>query len=141
VLKDCLEASGVISVTLESLDWAGYRTARTEETMQAYIMGWYPDYIDPDDYIYPFVQSSGGSWLHMNYNSSTMDQLVAWARGNTSVTVREGLYSQINDYIVADCPLIPLYQSSAYAVTKTNVQGVYLDITQQWRKWLVYAQG
>ena len=139
VIKDSLEASGVIKVNLQSLDWAGYRNARTQETMQAYIMGWYPDYIDPDDYIYPFVQSSGGSWLHINYNSPTMDALVANARGNTSETIRQGIYSQINNLIVADCPLIPLYQSSAYAVTKTNVQGVYLDITQQWRNWLLYA--
>jgi peptide/nickel transport system substrate-binding protein len=139
VIKDSLEASGVISVNLQSLDWAGYRTARVQETMQAYIMGWYPDYIDPDDYIYPFVQSSGGSWLHLNYNSPAMDVLVANARGNTSQTVREGIYSQISDLIVADCPLIPLYQSGAYAVTKTNVQGVYLDISQQWRNWLLYA--
>ncbi|MFB3888223.1 MAG: ABC transporter substrate-binding protein [Candidatus Bathyarchaeia archaeon] len=141
VIKDSLEASGLITVNLQSLDWAGYRNARTAETMQAYIMGWYPDYIDPDDYIYPFVQSTGGSWLHMNYNSSTMDALVASARGNTSQTIREGIYSQINDLIVADCPLIPLYQSGAYAVTKTNVQGVYLDISQQWRNWLLYATG
>ena len=139
VIKDSLEASGVIKVNLQSLDWAGYRNARTQETMQAYIMGWYPDYIDPDDYIYPFVQSSGGSWLHINYNSPTMDALVANARGNTSQTIRQGIYTEINNLIVADCPLIPLYQSSAYAVTKTNVNGVYLDITQQWRNWLVYA--
>ncbi len=141
VLKDSLEASGVITVNLQSLDWAAYRQARSGETMQAYIMGWYPDYIDPDDYIYPFVQSTGGSWLHINYNSSTMDALVANARGNTSQTIREGIYSDINNLIVADCPLIPLYQSSAFAVTKTNVAGVYLDITQQWRNWLVYAEG
>jgi peptide/nickel transport system substrate-binding protein len=138
VIKDSLEASGVISVTLQSLDWAGYRNARSAETMQAYIMGWYPDYIDPDDYIYPFVQSTGGSWLHINYNNPTMDALVADARGNTSETIRQGLYGQINQLISTDCPLIPLYQSSAFAVTKTNVQGVYLDITQQWRNWLVY---
>jgi peptide/nickel transport system substrate-binding protein len=139
VIKDSLEASGVIKVNLQSLDWAGYRNARTQETMQAYIMGWYPDYIDPDDYIYPFVQSSGGSWLHINYASPTMDALVANARGNTSQTIRQGIYTEINNLIVADSPLIPLYQSSAYAVTKTNVNGVYLDITQQWRNWLVYA--
>ncbi len=138
VIKDSLEASGVISVTLDSLDWAGYRNARTQETMQAYIMGWYPDYIDPDDYIYPFVQSTGGSWLHMNYNSTTMDALVANARGNTSESIRTAIYGQINELIVADCPLIPLYQSGAYAVTKTNVAGVYLDISQQWRNWLLY---
>jgi len=141
VIKDSLEASGVISVNLQSLDWAGYRNARTAETMQAYIMGWYPDYIDPDDYIYPFVQSTGGSWLHINYNSSTMDALVANARGNTSETIRQGIYGEINSLIATDCPLIPLYQSSAFAVTKTNVQGVYLDITQQWRNWLVYEPG
>lgn len=139
VIKDSLEASGVIKVNLQSLDWAGYRNARTQETMQAYIMGWYPDYIDPDDYIYPFVQSSGGSWLHINYNSPTMDALVANARGNTSETIRQGIYTEINNLIVADCPLVPLYQSSAYAVTNTNVHGVYLDITQQWRNWLLYA--
>jgi len=109
--------------------------------MQAYIMGWYPDYIDPDDYIYPFVDSSGGSWLHINYASSTMDSLIAQARASTDQNARQTIYGQINQQIVTDCPLIPLYQSSAYAVTKTNVQGVYLDITQQWRNWLVYGTG
>jgi peptide/nickel transport system substrate-binding protein len=141
VLKSSLEASGVISVTLQGLDWAAYHNARTGETMQAYIMGWYPDYIDPDDYIQPFLQSAGDSWLHENYANPQMDQLVQWARANTTTATRESLYGQIQNILVQDCPIIPLYQSTAYAVTKTNVHGVYLDITQDWRHWLVYAQG
>ncbi len=140
VLKSALEASGVISVSLESRDWAAYRTARQQEIMQAYILGWYPDYIDPDDYIYPFVQSSGGSWIHHNYANPQMDQLIEWARGNTTAAARDSLYQQIQDLMVQDCPIIPLYQSSAYAVSKTNVKGIYLDITQSWRHWLVYAE-
>jgi len=141
VLKSSLEASGVISVTLQGLDWAAYHNARTGETMQAYIMGWYPDYIDPDDYIQPFLQSAGDSWLHENYANSQMDQFVQWARANTTTATRESLYGQIQNLMVQDCPIVPLYQSTAYAVTKTNVKGVYLDITQDWRHWLVYAQG
>jgi peptide/nickel transport system substrate-binding protein len=109
--------------------------------MQAYIMGWYPDYIDPDDYIQPFLQSAGDSWLHENYANSQMDQFVQWARANTTTATRESLYGQIQNLMVQDCPIVPLYQSTAYAVTKTNVKGVYLDITQDWRHWLVYAQG
>jgi len=140
VLKSSLEASGVISVSLEARDWAAYKVARSQEIMQAYIYGWYPDYIDPDDYIYPFVQSSGGSWLHHNYASSQMDQLIAWARGNTTEAARIDLYGQIQDLMVTDVPIIPMYQSSAYAVSKLNVKGIYLDITQQWRNWLVYAE-
>ena len=140
VLKSSLEASGVISVTLESRDWASYRTARQQEIMDAYILGWYPDYIDPDDYIYPFVQSSGGSWIHHNYDNPQMDQLIGWARGNTSATTRDNLYQQIQNLMVDDAPIIPLYQGSAYAVSKTNVKGIYLDITQTWRHWLIYAE-
>jgi peptide/nickel transport system substrate-binding protein len=139
-LKASLEASGVISVTLDSADWASYREKRRNEEMEAFILGWYPDYIDPDDYIYPFVHSSGGSWLHHNYNSTQMDELIAWARGNTTASVRSALYEDIQDLLVEDCPLVPLYQGSAYAVTKTNVKGIYLDITQSWRHWMVYAE-
>jgi peptide/nickel transport system substrate-binding protein len=140
VLKSSLEASGVISVTLDSADWPSYRTHRQSEDMEAYILGWYPDYIDPDDYIQPFVDSSGGSWIHHNYNSSQMDKLIAWARGNTTADARSSLYSQIQNLMVQDCPIIPTYQGSAYAVTTLKIKGVYLDITQSWRHWLVYAE-
>jgi len=140
VMKSSLEASGVISVTLDSADWPSFRTHRRNEDMEAYILGWYPDYIDPDDYIQPFVDSSGGSWIHHNYNNSEMDKLIAWARGNTTAAARSSLYSQIQNLIVEDCPMIPTYQGSAYAVTTLKIKGVYLDITESWRHWLLYAE-
>jgi peptide/nickel transport system substrate-binding protein len=140
VLKSSLEASGVIAVTLDSADWPSYRTHRQNEDMEAYILGWYPDYIDPDDYIQPFVDSSGGSWIHHNYNNSQMDKLIAWARGNTTAATRSSLYNQIQNLMVEDCPIIPMYQGSAYAVTTLKIKGVYLDITQSWRHWLLYAE-
>jgi peptide/nickel transport system substrate-binding protein len=140
VLKSSIEASGVITVNLQSLDWPAFGSARRAETMPAFIMGWYPDYIDADDYIFPFLDSSGGSWIHMNYADTQMDQLIAWARGNTSDTIRNSLYGQIETLMVTDSPIIPLYQGSAYAVTVPKVNGVYLDITQNWRHWLVYEE-
>ncbi len=141
VLKSSIEQSGVITVNLQSLDWAGFGSARKSQSMPAYIMGWYPDYIDADDYIFPFLHSgsSGNLWIHLNYADPQMDQLVDWARGNTSDTVRNSLYGQIQSLMVTDSPMIPLYQGSAIAVTSLNVTGVYLDITQNWRNWLVYA--
>jgi peptide/nickel transport system substrate-binding protein len=141
VLQDSIQKSGVITVNLEGRDWAAYRTARQDEIMQAYILGWYPDYIDPDDYIQPFVQSSGGSWIHMNYNNPAMDSLVEQARSTTDANTRTNLYTQINNLMVQDAPIIPLYEGNQFAVSKTNVQGIYLDITQNWRNWLVYTTG
>jgi peptide/nickel transport system substrate-binding protein len=141
VLKNSLEASGVIKVNLNGLDWAAYKLKRDEGTMPVYIYGWYPDYVDPDDYTYPFLHSAGSSWLNNHYNNTQMDNLIMWARGNTTATARNNLYAQIQTLMVQDTPMVSLYQGSAWAVTKPNVKGVYLDITQDWRHWLVYAQG
>jgi peptide/nickel transport system substrate-binding protein len=139
VLKQSLEASGVIAVNLRNIDWAGYRTNRVEETMQMFIMGWYPDYVDSDNYIYPFLQSSGGSWLHMNYANPQMDDLIKQSRAATDAPTRQRSYEQIQTLFAQDAPIVPLYQGTAWAVTKTNVQGVVLDISQNWRHWLLFA--
>ncbi len=137
VIKSSLEASGVIKVNLHGLDWPAYRVKRGEESMPAYIYGWYPDYVDPDNYVYPFLHSSGSSWLHNNYANSQMDKLIEDARATADAATRESLYAQIQDLMVEDAPIVPLFQSSAWAVTKPDVTGVYLDISQVWRLWLL----
>lgn len=139
VLKSSLEASGVIQVNLKSADWPSYRVNRRQEIMQMYILGWYPDYIDPDDYIFPFLHSTGGSWIHMNYKNPEMDQLIEQARAKTNPAERDELYAKVQALYVKDAPIVPLFQGTAWAVTKPNVGGVVLDITQNWRHWLVYA--
>ncbi len=137
VLQDSFQKSGVITVNLEGRDWAAYKTARDDEIMQAYIYGWYPDYIDPDDYIQPFVASTA-TWLHTNYASQQMDQLILQARSTTDAGTRTNLYTQINNLMTQDVPIVPLYMGDQFAVSKPNVQGIYLDITQNWRNWLLY---
>jgi len=140
VLKASIEASGVITVNLQSLEWSAMSSRRLAGTMQAFIYGWYPDYLDPDDYTYVFMQTSGETWLNLNYSNPEMDQLLGWARGNTTDSVRNTLYGQVQDLSAIDCPEIPIYQGSAYAVTSLKVKGVYLDITENFRPWLLYAE-
>jgi peptide/nickel transport system substrate-binding protein len=140
VLKSSIEASGVITVNLDGLDWSSYKQKRRNAEMEAYIYGWYPDYVDPDDYIYPFVHSIGGGWLNTHYSNPQMDTLIEWARGNTSAATRNSLYEQIQNLMVTDAPIVPIYQGSAYAVSNLKVKGIYLDITQVWRHWLVYIE-
>lgn len=136
-LKTSMETSGVITVSLQGIDWPAYRGMRQNEVMQAYILGWYPDYVDPDDYVFPLIHSSGGSWIHDNYNNPTMDQLIELARGNATSTERSALYDQIQNLTTTDCPIIPLFQGLTYAVSKREITGIYLDITAPLRYWYI----
>jgi ABC-type transport system substrate-binding protein len=137
VYKSIYEKTGLITVNLHGADWPSYKKNRDAQTMQVYVYGWYPDYIDPDDYIQPFLDSVGGSWLGMNYKDPQMDQLIAQARSTSDPTQRGQLYSQIQKLMVQDAPIVPVFQGSAFAVTKPDVSGVNLDITQNMYYWLI----
>jgi len=132
--KEALEDSGVINVTLKSADWTTYKMNRNDEIMDAFTYGWYPDYIDPDDYSFLYW----ASWLHINYYNSTQVAYYDEARATTNLTRRAELYALIDDIAVEQCSVVPLYVSCAWAVTKPNIHGVCLDITQDMRYWLLY---
>ena len=137
--KEALEASGVIEVTLKNADWASYKANRDNEIMDAYVYGWYPDYVDPDDYSFLYW----ATWLHTNYANTSPDayqqQLALYneARGTLNTTRRVELYAEIDEIAVEQCSVVPLWSGSAWAVTKPNVSGIYLDITQDMRYWLI----
>jgi len=124
---------GVIQVDLKSADWASYKKNRDDEIMDAFLYGWYPDYVDPDDYA--FLYWAG--WLHINYSNATQVALFNQARATTDTALRTQLYAQIDAMAVQQCSVVPLWVSGAWAVTKPSVYGIYLDITQDMRYWLI----
>ena len=141
IYKSSLEASGVIEVTLKNADWPSYRQNRNNGIMEVFIYGWYPDYIDPDNYAFLYY----AEWLnhhYIDYGEHYTEMKAAYdaARATTVESERIALYAEIDDYAVTDCPMAPLWQGQAWAVTKLDVKGVYLDITQTWRMWYLYAE-
>jgi peptide/nickel transport system substrate-binding protein len=133
VYKQSLEASGVIQVNLQTADWSSYKQNRDNEIMDAFIYGWYPDYVDPDDYAFLYW----APWLHTNYSNATQLALYNQARTTTNSTLRIQLYGQIDNMAVQQCSVAPLFTRGAWAVTKPNVYGIYLDITEDMRYWLI----
>ncbi len=140
VYKSDLEASGVISVTLKPLEWATYRQQRNAGTMPVFIYGWYPDYIDPDNYAFlPFA-----SWLNLGYNETYpaggVQQYNLWVEGRSAQTSaeRQAAYYELQDLQADEVSLVPLWQGRTTAVSKANIAGIVLDITVNWRHWLMY---
>jgi peptide/nickel transport system substrate-binding protein len=136
------EDTGVIDVTLNGLDWPSYRLARNAGTMDVFIYGWYPDFIDPDNYGFlPFA-----SWLNMGYNDTYpaggIAQCALWNAGRSAPndTARGEAYADLQNLQADECSVIPLWQSSTVVVTSLDVKGVVLDITVNWRHWLVYLE-
>ena len=141
VLAKEFQATGVITVNLHGVDWPTMGTNRQAGNMGLFIMGWYPDFIDPYDYSYPFFQSSAASWLNDGYNSTKMDGLLNQALSAAPGSAANNIYGQVQTLQAQDVPIIPLYQGGSNccgAVAKNSVHGIYLDVTLIFRLETIY---
>ena len=134
--KAQLERTGLISVNLHSADYASLRKMKDADSVPVWVGAWTQDYSDPDDYVL-LMHSERGSFLHTHYMNPEMDRLIDQARVASDPAVRNRLYEQIQNIMVQDAPLVPLWQGAGWAVTKPDVKGVVIDITTYLRYWLI----
>lgn len=124
LLKNQLEATGLIRVELKSAEWATYVENARNARMMLSLFGWYPDYIDPDNFLTPFLLSTANKWTGSQYANPTMDQLLKDAMVKAEQTERQQLYVQAQRILAEEAPFIPLLQGNLMIVHAKNVHGV-----------------
>jgi len=129
VLKEQLEKTGLIQVTLKSAEWSTYVDYLRKGAMMVSLLGWYPDYLDPDDFTTPFLKTGANSWTGNKYSNPTMDNLLEKASTVTDFKEREKLYKKVQEILAEDVPYVPLVQGKLFIVTQKSIKGIVLDPT------------
>jgi len=55
VIKEQLEETGMITVNLNSMNWAEYVNGFVAGDLPFFILGWFPDFADPENWLSPFA--------------------------------------------------------------------------------------
>jgi peptide/nickel transport system substrate-binding protein len=126
VLKQQWEASGVVQIELQFLEWGAYRDAGRAGELPVSLLGWYPDYLDPDNYTNVFAHSPA-SWSGSNYNNPEMDALLDAQAGELDEATRISILEEIQDLWVTESPFVPLGQGKLFIAYSDDVSGVVLD--------------
>ena len=136
-LADQLKASGLFEPKTESAEWEQYQTLYKQNAYDLFILGWYPDFLDADNYLTPFLVDGG--FFKNNYSSAEMNKMVEAQRGETDATKRAEIIGQIQDLTAKDVPLIPSWNGKNVAVANKDVKGVKetLDPTYIFRLWAI----
>jgi len=138
IIKSDLEQTGMISVTLKNAPLWQYIDNIAKGVMPMFLLGWLPDYIDPDNYLTPFVHSTRSPELGVFYNSTLMDAILDNAMVNPNIANRTILYEYAQRLLAEDAPVIPFVQGRQYAVTKPNIKGIYLSLTNLLPYYTIY---
>jgi len=133
VLKASLEATGKLSVNLKSEPWTTYTDDFGNQRLPFFLLGWYPDYFDSDDYVSPFLSTSGAASLGSGYNDSQMNTWLAQEAASTDDAVRAGIFQQIQNKLATDVPYIPLWQNPSDVEYSSAVSDVFLHpVSVKW---------
>lgn len=124
VIKEQLEDTGMIEVTLESMNWAEYVDGFVAGELPFFILGWFPDFADPDTWLSPFASCIQSPDNGVNYCTEEMDALLTAAASSSDADERTTLYEQIGELYAEDVPTIPLFWEPEFVTYRDGVEGV-----------------
>lgn len=105
------------------------------------LLEWYPDFLDPDNYVQPFLQceqgnpetgcEKGGSVSQGSfYYSDRMNKLIEAQRQEQDPSKRRQIFAEIQQILAEEVPYIPLWQGQDYLFAHNGVNGVKQDASQ-----------
>ena len=145
-LKRDLEATGLFKISIQGTAWTTYNAERVKDTYPIYQLGWFPDFVDGDNYLGPFLNVD--NFVHAHYcdkgaTNRPCDQdgvlPLLTAEETKTGAARQQAFEQIQQKLATGTlPLLPLLSGKQVAVARKNISGVQetLDPTYQFRMWL-----
>ncbi|MER6916951.1 ABC transporter substrate-binding protein [Streptomyces sp. NPDC000594] len=134
-VKRQLEASRLFEVRTASAEWTTYQRRFTDGRYDAFLIGWFSDFNDPDSFTQPLVGRN--SVLHNGYRNDTVDRLIARTQQYERRSRATSAFKEMQREIAKDVPMLPLWQRTEYVLSNRGVGGSqYLtDGTGVWRLW------
>jgi peptide/nickel transport system substrate-binding protein len=135
VITQGLEATGRFEVAVSNVEWTEYGQKRKAGEIPVFLMGWYPDYLDPDDYLEPFADPN--IFDPAKWEDSKMLDLVHASQKELDPAKRADLLKQAQAHMADQTPYVPVFQIPQFAASTDAISGVVLDPIQIFRYWLL----
>jgi peptide/nickel transport system substrate-binding protein len=139
---------GMIQFIPNSVESASFFGNLSQGVYPATLVDWYPDFLDPDNYIQPFLSCGKGSpnvgcqegaaqSRGSFYYSDRANQLIEQSRQEQDPTKRQAIFVELQELLAQDVPYIPLWQTKDYAFAQSNISGVAINPSQNFPFWTI----
>jgi peptide/nickel transport system substrate-binding protein len=147
-IKRQLEATGLFNVEIQGTAYTTYSEERVKDTYPIYQLGWFPDFVDGDNYLFNFLNPQ--NFVHAHYCDDPKDPATPCVKDGVlplltqeetqTGDARAEAFTKIQEKLATGTmPYLPLLSGNQVAVTRTNISGVQetLDPTYLFRMWLL----
>lgn len=132
---------GMLELEPNTIESASFFKYASKNIYPSTLQDWYPDFLDPDNFVQPFLEcpkgttaqgcKEGGTQSQGSfYYSERMNQLITAQGKESDPTKRAKVYADIQSQLIQDVPLIPLWQTKDYVFARKGMSGVAIDPLQ-----------
>lgn len=115
-----------ITLEIEKVDSAGWLDKRSTGNVQFYMMNWYADFVDPDNFLYSLYHSSVATFFSSGMNDPEWDAKLDAGRLITDLDEKQEYYADLEYWLsrehVAEWPL---YAPAGYTLVSDRVHEVF----------------
>ena len=128
LLQEQLDKVGV-DLQLKKIPWQNYETSIRSGSYSLFRLGWEADYPDPENLLYFNFDSAEKLRGNLTgYDSAGFDALLQLARGEQDESRRQVIYQKAEQKLLADAPIIPLFQQVALFGMRKGIAGFNVDL-------------
>ncbi|MBJ8340406.1 peptide ABC transporter substrate-binding protein [Antrihabitans sp. YC3-6] len=122
-IKSQLDGTGLFTVNLQSTEWVTYQKERVQDAYPLYQLGWFPDFVDADNYLTPFFAPN--NFLQNHFENPVITDLLVKETTEPDKAKREEILRQVQDELARNyISMLPLLAGKQFAVSGKNIAGV-----------------
>ncbi|CAM3671303.1 ABC transporter substrate-binding protein [Deinococcus saxicola] len=124
ILKKNIESiNPKFRVNIQSKQWSEMLADSRKGEEAMILIGWAPDYADPDNFMYTFYASDGYYSPRANWKDASVDKWLKQARSTINAAERNRLYTLVGNRAYEQAPYILVPAPVAYQFHSSRVTG------------------
>ena len=142
------ELDGLLIIEPRTVESASFFSNISKGIYPAALIDWYPDFLDADNYIHPFLSCTEGSvetgclegganTQGSFYYNEQMNDLIDQQRRSRDQEERQAIFAEIQELLAQEVPYVPLWQTIDYAFAQENIKGVTINPSQNFPYWTI----
>ena len=116
-----------IQIKVTELEWSKYQEVSRAKGVAIMVIGWAPDFPDPDDYVNPFYRTGGTLASRVGFSNATIDALIDDAAADLNPVTRAQKYKEVMTLAGEQYPYLWMSQTLNWRPMRDWVQGFYYN--------------
>ena len=125
-IRKYLAAVGVEAQFQYLTDWPAYSKMLAEGKLPVFLYAWFADVPDPDNFLFQLFHSRSPRNF-TRYASPAVDELLLQARRERDLSRRTELYRQVEQMVMNDAPIVPVWHYAYERLFQPYVKSVEVN--------------